>query len=283
MSTEVKPWKYNNIRKSLIMAWRVCPRQAWYSVRDPEYGQYNEFNLQVQSLLEGQIFHKEMDKFYSKIVMETAIKLASESKERLVEYFKDMFSPTTEKVMLDYFSWYASIEADRLIALIGDGLGEVEKRFIPMCIEEYVEYDDNGIIRNGHFDRLDYLGPGKVRLVEYKTGFSYDVTKSYKLSKLRFELYWYKDIVEKITKFKEFTVVDWMLINPTTQTVFITNFSSLTKAAVEKALKQMIVDINGELPPPRNINYYCDGCKFLEQCLIKNGKNIFDVDESLGE
>ena len=265
------------------MTYKVCPRQAYYSVRDPEYGQYNQFNIHVPALLMGQIFHKEMDRFYSKIMMNTALKLAETNREHLVDYFKDLFSVTKHEVMLKYFNWYANIEADRLIGIINDGKGEIEKRFIPMCIEEYVEYDDNGIIRNGHFDRMDYLGNGKIRLCEYKTGESYNVEKSYKLSKLRFELYWYKDIIEKLEKFEDFELVDWMLINPTTEQVFITKFSNLTKMALDKTFKQMIPVLNANEPPGRVLNFYCEGCKFKQECLINPGANIFDiVDKGIG-
>ena len=150
-----------------------------------------------------------------------------------------------------------------------------------MYIEKFVEYydKDNRIFRNGHFDRVDYIGDKKLRLVEYKTGASYDVSKSYKLSKLRLELYWYKTIIENMEEFKEYTVDEWMLINPTVKTVFVQKFHVLTKSSLEAAVPNLIADINSKEPPARNLNFYCGKCKFKQECLINPGKNIFDIED----
>lgn len=256
------------------MSYRVCPRQAWYSIRDPEYEQYNEFNIMQPALLLGQIFHKEMDKFYQELDIVSMMKM---SIEKIEEYLFAKFSPTTHENCLKYFHWYSKIEAQRFIDLLMDGNGEIEKRFIPLYIEKYVEWDDHGVIRNGHFDRVDYLGKGKIRLVEYKTGVSYDVTKSYKLSKLRFELYWYKEIIEHHPEFAELELQDWMVINPTLENVFVTKFSHLTKGAIDRCFEEMVVKINQDIEPARKLNLYCSNCKFRQDCLIDVKKSIFDI------
>ena len=265
--------KYNKIRKSLIMSYRVCPRQAWYSVRDPEYEQYNDFNLSQPALLLGQIFHREMDKFYEGLDINKMMNMTQHDVEK---YLFNQFSTTTHEECLKYFHWYAKIESERFSGLLVDGKGELKERFIPLFIEKYVEWDDQGIIRNGHFDRMDYLGDGKVRLCEYKTGYSYDVEKSYKLSKLRFELFWYKEIITHNPEFEKFELQDWMLINPTLENIFITRFSYQTRAAVDKLFKEMIGRINQELEPGRKLNLYCSNCKFRKPCLLETPKSIFD-------
>jgi len=265
--------EYNKIRKSLIMSYRVCPRQAWYSVRDPEYEQYNEFNIKEPSLLLGQIFHKEMDKFYLDLDIEMMMNQTVIENE---EYLFSRFSSTTNEECIKYFKWYSKIESKRFSDLLMDGKGEIKERFIPLYIEKYVEWNDRGVIRNGHFDRMDYLGNNKVRLCEYKTGVSYDVEKSYKLSKLRFELYWYKEIVEHNEDFDKLELQDWMLINPTLETVFINKFSHLTKKAVDKHFEEMVIKINKEKEPGRVLNLYCSNCKFRKECLINTPKSIFD-------
>lgn len=271
---ELENVKYNKIRKSLIMSYRVCPRQAYYAVRDPDYEQYNEFNLSSPSLLLGQIFHKEMDKFYSNIDVK---KMMNMNQPMLESYLFGQFSKTTHSDLIRYFKWYAKIEAERFLKILMDGKGEIEQRFIPMFIEKYVEWDDGGFIRNGHFDRVDYLGDGKIRLCEYKTGESYDPKKSYKLSKVRFELYWYKEILEHHPEFKDLELTDWMLINPTLETVFISKFSHLTKKAVDRLFDEMKVVLNQDKPPARKLNLYCDNCKFRNECLIFINKSIFDI------
>ena len=94
--------RFNEIRKSLLMSWKVCPRQAWYAVRDPEYEQYNEFNIKNQSLLLGQIFHKEMDKFYSQVNIDM-MKTLSQDPNGLVMYLFNKFSKTKHEECLKYF------------------------------------------------------------------------------------------------------------------------------------------------------------------------------------
>lgn len=259
------------------MTWKICPREAWYNVRDPGYNQYNTFNLDNPALLLGQVFHKEMDGFYSKIKIEEMIGLV-EDRFALVRYLASKFSKTEHKVCLGYFNWYASIEANRFIELYKKDPKELSQKFIPLYIEKYVEYEDkeNGIYRNGHFDRVDYLGNMQLRLVEYKTGYSYDIEKSHKLSKLRLELYWYKEILEHMEEFKKFSIVDWMLINPTTKQVFVSKFSELTKKAMDKIIPKVVRDINLKDPPERNLNFYCGTCKFKQECLIDVNFNIFD-------
>lgn len=277
--------EFHKIRKSLLMSWKVCPRQAYYSVRDPEYGQYNEFNIQNPALLLGQIFHKEMDKFYGNISIDHMIELYQSSEDleqvqnALETYLFSKFSKTTHETCLEYFHWYAKIEAERFIQLYKENRTGIVQRFIPLYIEKYVEIPDeeNGIIRNGHFDRMDLIGEKKLRLVEYKTGQSYDPTKTYKLTKLRLELYYYKKIIEQLDEFKGYEVVDWMMINPTLQTVFTNKFSVLTERSLEKAIPMLVADINGKEPPDRNLNFYCENCKYKQECLIEPKVNIFDM------
>ena len=271
--------EFNKIRKSLLMSWKVCPRQAWYSVRDPEYGQYNKFNLSDQSLLLGQIFHKEMDKFYSKIDVNTMLTYVSHDIKELENYLFKMFSKTTNEKCLKYFHWYSMIEAERFMELYNESHTGLVQRFIPLYIEKFVEYKDdmNAIFRNGHFDRIDYIGNKQLRLVEYKTGASYDIAKSYKLTKLRLELYWYKIIIEKMPEFKDYTVIEWMLLNPTLEIIFTSKFSVLTERVLETAVPNLVSDINGKDPPKRNLNFYCFKCKFKQGCLINIKENIFDI------
>lgn len=276
MSEELK---YNKVRKSLLMSWKVCPRQSWYSVRDPDYGQYNEFNLSDPSLLLGQIFHKEMDRFYSRIVIDTMIPLVDTPSE-LMNYLFSLFSPTDDYMCVQYFAWYSKIEAERFIKLYKEKATGIAQRFIPLYIEKFVEYKDsvNNIFRNGHFDRVDYIGDDQLRLVEYKTGWSYDVSKSYKLTRLRLELYWYKTVIENMPEFKNYEVTEWQLINPTTQNIFTSKFSILTERVLESSVPKLIKDINSEEPPDRNLNFYCNRCKFKQECLINIKENIFDVE-----
>ena len=270
--------EFNKVRKSLLMSWKVCPRQAWYSVRDENYGEYNEFNLEKPALLLGQIFHKEMDRFYTSINVDTMIGMYKDS-QILEDYLFSKFSPTTNEKCLAYFHWYSKIETTRFIDLYVENHTGITQRFIPLYIEKFIEILDekNGIYRNGHFDRLDYIKPGELRLGEYKTGISYDISKSYKLTKLRLELYYYKKIIEQLPEFKDYRVTEWMLINPTTETVFISKFSILTDRTLETAIPLLAVDINSKEPPGRKLNFYCEGCKYKPECLINIKENIFDI------
>ena len=278
--------EFNKVRKSLLMSWKVCPRQAWYSVRDPEYGQYNEFNLENPALLLGQIFHKEMDGFYKKLSVDKLIQLVKDGTEieatiqSTEDYLFSLFSKTTHETCLNYFHWYAKIESQRFLELYSESKTGIVQRFIPLYIEKFVEIEDheNKIYRNGHFDRMDLIGEKKLRLVEYKTGRSYDVEKSYKLTKLRLELYYYKKIIEQLDEFKGYEVVEWMLINPTLETIFKSKFSILTELTLEKAIPMLVADINAKEAPDRKLNFYCENCKYKQECLINVDKNIFDIE-----
>jgi len=278
----MKELEFNKVRKSLLMSWKVCPRQSWYSVRDPEYGEYNKFNFKDPALLLGQIFHKEMDKFYSEIDINDMVKMMNNNEDSwkvLEEYLFSQFSQTTHEKCLKYFHWYAGIEAQRFIELYSESNTGIVQRFIPLYIEKFVEMIDekNNIYRNGHFDRIDYISPGKLRLAEYKTGHSYDVAKSYKLTKLRLELYYYKRIIEQLPEFKDYEVYEWMLINPTTEAVFTSKFSVLTERVLEESIPRLAADINKKEPPRRNLNFYCFRCKYKRGCLIDIAENIFDI------
>ncbi len=258
------------------MTWNVCPRQSWYSVRDPNYGEYNTFNLENLNLLKGQIFHKEMDRFYSVCEFYKLI-ACGDDEGKLKEYFMSLFKPTVHKGLLRFFEWYSEVEAKRFLEIKNDGKGEEQKRFYPLAVEEYVSWVDKGIDRNGHIDRLDYLGGNRIRLVEYKTGFSYDVTKSYKLSKLRLELYWYKYILDNMPKYSKYVLDEWMLINPTTETVYLNSFSKLTKMSLDRKYSEMIQDINSTDISKRKLNFYCNSCKYKQKCLIDVKTSIFDI------
>ena len=277
--------EFNKIRKSLLMAWEVCPRQAWYNIRDPRYNEYNTFNFDKKSLLLGQVFHKEMDSFYSKIdVNEVAGVVKENSQQELddvvalvAEKFFNKFSKTKNRECLRYFRWYAEIEARRFIELYVNSKTGLAHRFLPLYIEKYVEWDnkDVGVVMNGQFYRLDAIDDKHLRLVEYKTGLSYDPAKNYKLTKLRLELYWYKEIIEHMEEFKGKTVSHWMLINPTIEKVFESKFSNLTKSALYKKLPMVLEDINKETPAERKLNFYCDSCRYKNECLIEPKKNLF--------
>lgn len=278
---------HNKIRKSLLMSWTVCPRQAWESIRDVGYGEYNTFNLENPALLLGQIFHKEMDSFYTKIDMQKLLVLAidkdksdSDKLAGLAAYCFSVFSPTTHEQCLEFFHWYAEEEAKRFLDLYKNHNAELWMRFLPVYVEKYIESqdDENGITRNGHFDRLDWIGPKKLRIVEYKTGKSYDVTKSYKLTKLRLELYYYKWIIERLKEFEGYEVVEWMLVNPTLKVTFISKFSPLTRNKLQTSVQKLTEDINSSEKPKRELNFYCEGCKFKQGCLINVDKNIYDIE-----
>lgn len=271
--------EFNKIRKSLLMAWEVCPRQAWYNVRDPRYNEYNTFNFEKKSLLLGQVFHKEMDSFYSKIDPTEVFSYIDANTEEeadkvrimIAKYFYDKFSMTKNQECKNYFMWYATIEADRFIDLYITNKDKAIDLFMPLYIEKYVEWDNPqiGATMNGHFDRIDKIDDKNLRLVEYKTGLSYDPAKKYKLTKLRLELYYYKEIIEHMEEFKGMTVSSWMLINPTIEKVFTSKFSPLTRSALYKKLPKVLSDINGEKEAERQLNFYCDSCRYKQECLIE--------------
>lgn len=250
------------------MSSKKCMQQAVYSLNDKNSQNYNNLDTTSLPLLKGQIFHHAMDDFYN--FMKDVNNFNEMNSDQVYEEFRKLMPKTTHPELSKWFNWYSMMDAIRLVEMRREGK---LKYFMPFKLELYMEFNDNGIMRTGHCDRIDLIGDKKLRIVEYKTGKSYDPSKSYGLTNVRSELEWYKEIIEHLDEFKGYTVVDWMMINPTVEAVKIGKFSNLTKYSVKKNLDALVEVLDGKVEPIKNKGFICDWCPFFKECFEEDGSN----------
>ena len=261
MSEEkIKETKYS-IRKSHFMSFRKCPQQGVFNIERGDSG-YGELNTENEALLKGQIFHHSMEDFYNVLDI-NKVSIAATNGD-LYDYFRMLFPKTTHPDLVQWFDWYAKNETERYFAMKKEDMLEY---FMPFKEEYYVEAVINGLKRTGHVDRIDKIGPKTLVIVEYKTGFSYDPKKAYKLTDLNAELEWYRSIIVEMKEFKDYKVVGWRMFNPTVGVDFFKEYKPVTKYAVDKATEGIVEILDGKKPVIKKFGFICQWCPFAEKCL----------------
>ena len=264
------------VRKTLFMSFRKCPKQGMYMSRDRDNESYGDVNWEVPALANGQLFHHAAEDFWNSMYNDE--EMVDWNKEVIEENFVKLM-PKTNSVLNDWFNWYAGYEANRYYVL--RGLGE-ERFFRPFKMENAVEADIGGLIRTGHFDRVDRVSDKELIIVEYKTGFSYDPEKSYAVTNVRSELMWYKSILDNMEEYKDYKIVGWRMINPTVKRVIDGKFSPLTKHAVDKTADLILKWLNGDEEAKKKYGPYCQFCEWMEECIgyKVDGHEIFGLMEA---
>ena len=263
----------HRVRKTLFMGFRKCPQQGMYMFRDRDNESYGDVNWEVEALAKGQIFHHTAEDFWSTMCKVEDI-VGDEDDIR--DYFISLMPKTHVSDLRKWFRWYAKYESERFIKMREEGKLEY---FKPFMMEEAIEAEIEGLIRTGHFDRIDRVSENELIIVEYKTGFSYDPSKEYAMSNVRSEVQWYRSIIEKLDKFEKYTVVGWKMINPTVERVVGGKFSPLTKHAVNKAADKIIKFLDGEEDPIKKYGPYCAHCDWMDECIgyKEEGHEIFGL------
>ena len=208
--------------------------------------------------------------------MKDVDEIANMDDEEINRYFLSLFQETKNKDISDWFRWYADYEANRFRKF--KELGKLEF-YKPFKMEGAVEREMDGLIRTGHFDRIDRVDKDKLVIVEYKTGKSYDPDKEYAVSNVRAETQWYKSIVEGLEEYKDYKVVGWLLINPTVGKTMFGKFAPQTKFSVNKhagVIKEML---DGDREAIKKYGFNCMYCDWNEECLKYDieGHEIFGL------
>ncbi len=261
--------KQRPIRKTAFMTWKKCKRkfQYFYFAEDEEYFSYGKLS-DSKPLRMGTLFHDACEGFFKRIDLKTAGEVVD-----IQGYFRG-FLPQDTEVPNKWYDYFAQVEADRLIEYTAKNWLE---HYMPTFIEKKLHLSDT-IDRTGHVDRIDYL-PDKEAycIVEYKTGKSYDPTRSRNRTDLRAEIGFYQQILN-LTEDVKAPVLYWKLINPTLQIVFEEKIPSQTLRAVQKTYRDIVTAVENDGPFPREISLLCLWCPYLNNCLYSKEEKIFQWD-----
>ncbi len=239
--------------------YKNCPKQFWYFYNDKAAREgYNVLGENL-AMNRGQEFHLAVDEFYDKI---QASQLPWDIHE-----FRIALPQSKDDVVNGWFDWYAKSEWERFEELSKESL-EPDKAFMPLHTELKVELPDR-INRTGHVDRIDLI-PGtknELCIVEYKCGKSYDMEKSYMLTKMNAEIGFYAAILNKDKRFNQYRITHWKCINPFYEKIWYNNISGVTLKAVEKAYNGLVDLVNDKGPFDRKTSVLCMHCPYFEPCL----------------
>jgi len=249
------------------MMYKQCAKKFWYFYNDDEaYKGYN----QVQgsdALIKGSLFHKHADSFFDDI--------GSPNDAYSPDYFRAALPVTKHLDLNKWFDWFADKEWERYNELNAAGR---EDLFIPFAREEFVSMPDS-IDRTGHFDRLDQIpGTKNLQIVEYKTGKSYNMEKTWAATSMNAEIGFYVIMLNTIKKYPDFKITEWKCINPTLKTIWVNKISPISIKSVNATYKTLTQAVFDKGPFERNITMLCRYCPYIDDCLL--GENI-DIDYEL--
>ncbi len=271
MSEIEQPEPFKPIRKSAFMTYKKCPKKFWFSyfIHSDEYWNYNEKNNNNEAAAKGDIFHAEVDDFFSKIDYDLLYEL--EGEQKIFKYLRDKFSysesyATSPSEMDQWFDWFATMETRRS-QFFKNNYTKIEflDWYPPKGSEIKVTMEDE-IDRTGHIDRVDYLPKEKAYcIVEYKTGKSYDVTKPWSLTALRAETAFYAIICNEMKLFDK-PVHYWALYNPNIKQFSVEKFPAATIRSVNNTYKGLVQKIKEAGDFDRNISPLCMYCDYRKEC-----------------
>lgn len=262
---------FKPIRKSAFMNYKKCPKKFWFSyfVHPEEYWNYNEKAGENEAAAKGDIFHAEVDDFFTRIDFELVYELTDQAK--VFEYFRNNFSYSetydTKKTDMDnWFDWFCEIEVKRLLFFKNNyNKSEFLEYYPPKHTEWKVSMKDD-IDRTGHIDRIDYLPKEKsYAVVEYKTGKSYDPSKPTNLSSMRAECGFYAIILNEM-KLLDHPVQHWILYNPRLKIYYVEKFPAATMRAVNNTFKGLVQKVKEAGDFARNITPLCMWCDYRREC-----------------
>ena len=233
-------------------------------LKDDSYG---ELSTTVPALIKGQVFHHTMEDLYNTLDFE---KLKTLKDEEVEPYIRTLFPKTTQEDLVKWFDWYIDYESRKFILMRRENL---EQYFMPFKQEYYVETQIGEVLRTGHIDRIDRVGEKELMIIEYKTGKSYDPSKSYKLSDLRSELEWYRSIIAKLDEFKGFNIVGWKMINPTLGVIHQAEFKKVTEYSVDRNVESIVEILDKKKQAVKKIGPLCGWCPFAKECLSYDDPN----------
>lgn len=212
------------LSKSRIFSFAFCPKQfEWTYIkgyRQPE----------TQAMLVGTRIHEFFDRFFDHY--------------NKVKNWADLIPEDMCSSERDMIYFFFNYEKARLKA--------GEEIFKPLFREEYVETDEF----LGYIDRVDDLGDGNVRLVEYKTG------KTQNPSRIKQEMQFYRLLFEAVHP--EYKVTQFRIYYPKLQEVVDYPVDSRSMTYLLKRIEKMKKCIEaGEYKVDCNLNkwFACGLCE----------------------
>jgi len=235
------------------MQYKNCQRNFWYFYNDDE--RYDGYGGKSSNpaLQRGTDFHNAADLFFDNI------NATSLDGFRAALPFGDNLHY--------YYDWFAKVEWQRYQDL------ENKDYFKPLACELIVE----GALTKGHVDRIDQISETELQVVEYKTGKSYDMSKSWAPTKMNAEIGFYARLIEEGKHYPDLKIKSWKVINPTLQKQWVNKISPITLRAVDNSVLEMVNKIVAtgtfreklETLFPRTITPLCGWCPYTEDCLDK--------------
>ena len=239
------------------MQFKHCEKQFEYFYNSKEYTEYKQ-SSDIAPLRRGTLFHNGCEDFFTKV---------KELKNKTYDDFRSCLPVITDErdlLLNDWFDYFAHLEHNRALELKAESL-DFEHLFFPVETEMYVKMKDT-IDRNGHIDRLDNLPDGNIMIVEYKTGKSYNMDKTWAVTKMNAEIGYYVQILNKENYFKGKKITHWKVINPTLKEVWINRISPVSLRAVENTYAKMVDKILHKGQFEKNITPLCSYCQYMQPC-----------------
>ena len=245
------------------MMFKKCAKQFNYFYHDDEsYKQYNQVSGS-DALIKGQLFHNGADNFFDVI---------KKQENWTLEFFKSAVKSPHKEVQ-KWLEWFAEQEWNRWIATRVESL-DPKAEFMPVAKELQITMPDV-IDRTGHVDRIDkVIGKKELQIVEYKTGKSYNLDKTWAATSMNAEIGFYVQILNAINYYPGYKIKEWKVINPTLETIWINKISPVSLKAVEKTFSTIVESIDNKGPFERTVSPLCRYCPYVEDCLFSDEIDI---------
>ena len=249
------------IRKSAFITYKHCKKKFEFLYYGDHYFDYGEDNQDNDALRRGNLFHKGCETFFKNI----------EGKiynPELVNHFRLNMPTITDPrdlIVNEWFDWFAEQEMERYKELcLKDKLGA----WYPVAMELEILMEDK-IDRTGHVDRIDVIPDNKdLCVVEYKTGKSYDMDKSYAFTAMNAEIGFYIQILNAAKVFPDNKITHWKVINPTLQKTWYNKISPISLKGVDATYEEIVNKINKGGKWEKNPGVLCLSCPYLNDCLF---------------
>ncbi len=246
------------IRKTAFMMFKHCEKQFEYFYSDKKaYTEYKQ-SSDIAPLRRGTIFHNACEDFFTKV---------RTLNNKTYENFRSCLPVITDKrdlLLNNWFDYYAQYEHNRGLEILNESL-DFEHLFYPIETEMYVKMKDT-IDRNGHIDAILNQPDGNLMIVEYKTGKSYNMEKTWAVTKMNAEIGYYVQILNKKKYFGDKKITHWKVINPTLREVWINRISPVSLRAVENTYAKMVDKILHKGQFVKNITPLCSYCQYMQPC-----------------
>ena len=257
--------KFKGLRKSGYTTWKSCPKKFFFSYNSDEYWNYNKMDTKSEALVKGQTFHNAADDFFTKIDMDTLLGLDDNG---LKTYMRTCLPKSSDyesrKTEMDqWFDYLVQVEYNRYNYYREQ---KALDKYKPKAVEWAIEKEREHLNISGHVDRVDYLPEEKSYcVVEYKTGKSYGLNKSWTKSNIAQECGFYAIILNEAHLLDK-PVTHYCLINPTTKDYLINKLSPITIKAIKRHLDTIEQSLLNGGPWDRKMSMLCGWCPYRDPC-----------------